>query len=100
MAPLAPRRPCLVPGCAGLQPCPKHAGPRLHKRRAWERVSKAYREAHPWCAECQRQGRITLATDVHHVVPHRGVPDAFWVTDDGLEGLCHACHSRITQAGG
>lgn len=99
MTPLAPRRPCLVPNCPSLQPCPRHAGPSLYKRRAWGRLARAYLVAHPWCVACQRDHRLTLATQVDHIEPHRGNQDLFWA-EENLQGLCHSCHSRKTQAGG
>lgn len=100
MSPLAPRRPCLVPDCAQLQPCPHHTtrAP-LYNRRPWRRLSQQYLAAHPWCAECQREQRLTLATQVDHIEPHRGDQDLFW-DDANWQGLCHGCHSRKTQAGG
>ena len=63
----------------------------------WQRVRAMALRAQPLCAECARQGRVTPATDVHHIVKRRdGGPDSF----ENLEALCHACHSRITATGG
>jgi 5-methylcytosine-specific restriction protein A len=36
-----------------------------------------------------------LATDVDHVVPHRGDRQLFWDTSNH-QALCHSCHSRKT----
>lgn len=50
----------------------------------------------PFCRECARQGRRTYATDVDHIVDHKGS----WVlfTDrNNLQSLCHSCHSRKTM---
>jgi 5-methylcytosine-specific restriction protein A len=52
---------------------------------------------HPLCAECERQGRVTPATCVDHVVPHRGDAEVFWHGE--WQSLCAACHSRKTAAG-
>ena len=63
----------------------------------WQRLRAMVLNASPLCAECSRQGRVTPATDVHHLVKRRdGGPDSF----ENLEPLCHACHSRITAGGG
>lgn len=63
----------------------------------WQRLRAMYLGAHPLCAECRRRGRVTMATDVHHLVRRRdGGPDS----EENLEALCHECHSRITAAGG
>jgi 5-methylcytosine-specific restriction protein A len=56
-----------------------------------------YLRAHPLCVQCLGRGRVTMATEVHHIVKLRdGGHDA----DDNLMALCHACHSAITAAGG
>jgi 5-methylcytosine-specific restriction protein A len=52
---------------------------------------------HRLCAECERHGRVTLATDVHHKIAKR---DGGLDTAENLEPLCHSCHSRITGKGG
>lgn len=109
-------RTCTRPGCAGVvrdgmcSVCGplRRAVNRAHDERRgtahargydrrWRRVRSAVLAARPLCAECERAGRITPATDVHHRTPRRaGGEDAL----DNLEPLCHACHSRITAAGG
>lgn len=63
----------------------------------WQRRRVLFLRAHPLCAECQRHGLVTAATDVHHVIALRnGGGDE----DENLEALCHPCHSRITGRGG
>jgi 5-methylcytosine-specific restriction enzyme A len=63
----------------------------------WQRLRGMVLRGSPLCAECARQGIVTPATDVHHLVKRRdGGPDA----EGNLEALCHACHSRITAQGG
>jgi 5-methylcytosine-specific restriction protein A len=63
----------------------------------WQRVRLRFLKTHPLCAECERSGLVTAATDVHHLVPRRsGGPDA----ESNFEALCHECHSRITAQGG
>jgi 5-methylcytosine-specific restriction protein A len=63
----------------------------------WQRLRQAFLNEHPLCAHCAAAGRVEAATDVHHLVPRRdGGSDA----DSNLQALCHACHSRVTAAGG
>ena len=43
----------------------------------------------PLCVECERQGRVTLATQRDHIVSlEEGGKD----DDTNVQGLCHACH--------
>jgi 5-methylcytosine-specific restriction protein A len=53
---------------------------------------------HPLCAECQRQGLLTAATCVDHVIPHRGNQELFWEALN-WEALCAPCHSAKTARG-
>jgi 5-methylcytosine-specific restriction protein A len=55
-------------------------------------------DAHPLCVECQAEGRVTRATDVHHRQRHQGDPAIFWDCN-GLEALCSAHHSAHTARG-
>jgi len=47
----------------------------------------------PLCRECLKQGRLTPATEVDHIVPlaSGGTNDL-----ENLQPLCHSCHSRKT----
>ena len=64
---------------------------------AWQLARKSYLAKHPLCAECERAGLVVAATDLDHIVPHRGDKTAFWVRSN-WQGLCHPCHSRKTAA--
>lgn len=63
----------------------------------WQRLRERILSEHPLCVECQKKGIIRLATDVDHVVPHRGDPELMW-DERNLQPLCHECHSRKTAA--
>lgn len=107
-----PLRPCAYPGCSALVRrgyCEKHAAaakkrfaPRDQESRethqlygrAWQRRRKVHLAAHPWCEDCLANGVHTPATDVHHVVRHKGDPVLFATSP--LLSLCHKCHSRRT----
>jgi 5-methylcytosine-specific restriction enzyme A len=57
----------------------------------WQRARVAYLVAHPLCRLCEQLGRVTAATVVDHVVPHRGDRALFW--DSGnWQPLCKPCH--------
>lgn len=107
--PRKPRVPCKHPGCpelveAGTRYCDKHKS--LHPEeersangrgygRTWQRARKRYLEAHPLCAECEREGRYTKATVVDHIKPHRGNPQLFWDTSN-WRPLCKHHHDIKT----
>lgn len=62
----------------------------------WRKLRRMQLAEFPLCAECERQGKVVLATDVHHIIPRaEGGPDAF----ENFMSLCHTCHSRITLGG-
>lgn len=65
--------------------------------RTWQRVRAAFLAAHPLCADCEKIGRVTPATEVHHVVPVR---DGGSASEDNLLALCKSCHSRRTARQG
>lgn len=65
----------------------------------WRAASKAFLAEHPLCAECERHGRIEVATVVDHITPHRGDPALFW-DDRNWQALSKRCHDRKTGRGG
>ena len=40
---------------------------------------------------CTAAGRVTMATVVDHIEPHKGDPELFW-DEDNWQGLCKPCH--------
>jgi 5-methylcytosine-specific restriction protein A len=118
--PAALPRPCPRPGCTGIlrngccsrcgaarhpstpapdaRPSAARRGYNHHWRKLRAATLAAEPTAHtgPLCVACLRQGIITPATDLDHIVPKRaGGAD----TPENLQPLCHACHSRKTGAG-
>lgn len=109
---LKPLRPCRHPGCQTLTReayCPAHKPKKAPRRESaqWHswyslpiwtddlRPGQLLRE--PFCRECARRGIRTRATDVDHVVDHKGDWSRF-IDRTNLESLCHSCHSRKTMA--
>lgn len=112
-----PRRvghPCAAPGCPAVVQagayCSEHQRDRAAVRRStrptaraspsrrgydrrWQRQRVMFLARHPLCVNCEKEGRVTAATEVDHVVPlaQGGTND-----DDNLQALCHSCHSRKT----
>jgi len=108
--PRKPKRPCSYPGCGRLTDgryCEEHrqiAGrqynkykrdPNTNQRygRAWRRIREFYIQSHPLCEQCEKEGRLTSAEEVHHILPlaDGGTHDA-----GNLMALCKSCHSSIT----
>ena len=38
----------------------------------WQALRKRFISQHPYCEQCMKEGRLTPATDVDHIKPHRG----------------------------
>lgn len=108
MANAAPK-PCGHPGCGvlvrdGSSRCPRHPQaqwakkPTATKRITGRRLQAMRAElfaSNPLCVECERHGRVTLATQRDHIVSlGEGGADA----DDNVQGLCEACHDAKSQA--
>lgn len=66
--------------------------------KGWEKARLTYLGDHPLCVDCERNGRTTAATVVHHLIAHKGDPDLFW-DQDNWEASCTACHNKRTARG-
>jgi len=48
--------------------------------------------------KCREKGKLTPATVVDHIVPHRGDPILFW-DEKNWQPLCKDCHGVKTGIG-
>ena len=64
---------------------------------AWRKFRDGFLRRHPLCVMCEAQGRVTPATVVDHITPHKGDTTLFWAKDNH-QALCASCHSRKTLA--
>ncbi len=113
--PTKPKRPCRQIGCPALTEsntgyCDKHksqssyrlqrtdkAEREVYRSRRWTELSKAKRQADQFCERCQRAGRITPATLVHHKVPIKDGGDPWeW---GNLESVCGGCQRKAHTQG-
>ncbi|WP_448680005.1 HNH endonuclease [Pseudomonas nicosulfuronedens] len=62
----------------------------------WQQARERYFAKHPLCVHCQANGKVVVATDLDHKVPHRGNESLFW-DESNWQGLCKSCHSVKTQ---
>lgn len=117
-------KPCTRPGCRGLtngERCTACGDTRQREQRAASDARRAEGKGTPWyatakrwyaskgwrvlrarqlaaeplCAACRERGMIRLASQVDHVVPHRGVAGLFF-DETNLQSLCRECHSSKT----
>jgi len=110
--PVKPKRPCSQPGCPRLTAekfCEEHQKEttraysksgqwnikKLYGSR-WRKVRLVYLSVHPLCVICKREGRLTAADVIDHVVPHRGDKILFW-DESNWQSLCKSCHDRKTM---
>ena len=64
----------------------------------WQQARRSYLAEHPLCVMCDAAGKVTAATVVDHVRPHRGDMLLFWDRDN-WQPLCAPCHdgAKATQ---
>ena len=111
--PNKPKRPCRYPGCPGFCEqgqvfCKDHmawSGDRLRggaEARGydarWRSARTRYLSSHPLCVECLKENKLTPATVVDHIIPHRGDKKLFW-DENNWQPLCKGCHDRKTGRG-
>ena len=110
--PRTPKRPCRYPGCPNLCEkgvyCLQHMEFSSDRMRGgadargynaeWRRARKAFLQKHPLCAECGKEGKLTPATVVDHIIPHRGDKRLFW-DEHNWQPLCKSCHDQKTGSG-
>ena len=63
----------------------------------WPAIRRKHITAYPLCEICRREGRITAAQEVHHIIP---LADGGTHDESNLMSLCKPCHSRITAKEG
>lgn len=69
-----------------------------HKRgytNKWRDARAQYLREHSLCVHCMRNNFITPATEVDHIVPHKGDMNLFWDRKN-WQPLCKTCHSAKT----
>lgn len=71
---------------------------RIRSTRAWTLASRAYRAAHPWCADPYgvHGADLSPAQEVHHIVS-LVVDSSFAFDESNLMSLCRACHRRMER---
>jgi hypothetical protein len=65
----------------------------FYNNKRWRRLRAAYFYANPLCEECERNGLLVAARQVHHKITMWEAPDLGYDWDN-LEALCISCHNR------
>lgn len=61
----------------------------------WVKVRKNYLMQHPLCENCEKEGRIMPAREVHHIKAISEGGERF--DFDNLMAVCRACHQKFTE---
>lgn len=62
----------------------------------WQLARAKFLREHPLCVMCKAEDRVTLATVVDHITPHRGDQSLFWRRSN-WQSLCATHHSSDKQ---
>jgi 5-methylcytosine-specific restriction protein A len=73
------------------------AARKLYDTRWWRRESKVFLARNPLCKHCDELGLVTAATEVDHIIPHRGNAKLFRDRKN-WQALCASCHGRKTAS--
>src|SRR5215831_12072344 len=61
----------------------------------WRKRARHQLQVEPLCRGCKSEGRLTAASVVDHVVPHRGDINSFWLYE--LQSLCTFHHNSTKK---
>lgn len=75
---------------------------RLIGSKKWKRLRLLYLQKHPLCEICLREGRTTIAQEVHHVKPvssgrNEAEKRMLAYSTDNLQALCEKCHRKVHE---
>jgi 5-methylcytosine-specific restriction protein A len=59
----------------------------------WRKFRLQYLSKHPLCADCEEEGKVTPATEVHHEKPILEYPELKYA-ECNLKGLCECHHAK------
>ncbi|HEJ1634707.1 TPA: HNH endonuclease [Pseudomonas aeruginosa] len=62
----------------------------------WQQARARFLAKHPLCRSCSEAGDVVEATEVDHIIAHRGDQALFW-DESNWQPLCKPCHSAKTQ---
>jgi 5-methylcytosine-specific restriction protein A len=81
----------------GPAQAPRESAAKRGYGRSWQKARADFLAENPLCVLCTAQGRVTGATEVDHIRPHRRNVRLFW-DPSNWQPLCKPCHSRKTAS--
>lgn len=70
----------------------RHHNTLFYQSTQWRKVRTLKLQQNPMCEECERNGRLTPAQMVDHIVPiNKG---GAMLDMENMQSLCNACHNR------
>ena len=71
----------------------------LIQSREWRELRAQVLREHPVCQWCEREGRVSMSRECHHIVEAESGRNEAEVRDlmfrrSNIVALCHACHAR------
>ena len=92
--PIRPKR--LKPGQSdAAQHMPRETAAQRGYDYRWQKVRAGWLRSHPLCVHCEAEGRVVAASEVDHIIPHKGDRALFW-DNTNWQSLCHSHHSKKT----
>ena len=64
----------------------------------WQKARLNYLRQHPLCVECSKEGKTVQASDVDHIIPHKGKYELMW-DESNWQSLCSWHHKSKTGKG-
>lgn len=62
----------------------------------WQQARLVHLNDNPLCVYCDREGRVSAASVVDHIIPHRGDMVLFWDRSN-WQSLCKPCHDIVKK---
>ena len=92
------KQPIVCAGCGRLyrnrcERCNPKTNRENHSDSRWRKLSLTKRAANPLCEDCERDGYVKAASEVHHDVPVSVDPSKKYEWAN-LVSLCSACHRK------
>lgn len=78
----------------------KRSHAEVYNNTRWRKLRMQKLMENPLCELCELSGKVSIALEVHHVVPVESVNSPDEITEltydwDNLQSLCKACHLAI-----